>query len=116
MKGLPNELLLLVLFGAIMLFNFVMQRAARRRQAEAAQHAPPQEIDEEAEPPAPVPLAAPVPARPPGPPVKRTAATVGPKRRFARQTLFGTRRDRQDAFVVATILGHCRADEPHEVR
>ncbi len=36
MKGFPAELILVVLFGLAMLFNFVMQRAARRQQEEAA--------------------------------------------------------------------------------
>jgi hypothetical protein len=38
------------------------------------------------------------------------------RRRFARRTLLGTRRQVQDAFVLATILGRCRGDEPHDIR
>ena len=37
-------------------------------------------------------------------------------RRFARRSLFANRRKVQDAFVVAAILGRCRADEPHDIR
>ena len=116
MKGFSNELLLLVLLGAFMVFNIVMQRAARKRQLEAAQNEPLQQevADEDAGEFAP-PTPAPVPA--PRAQIKRTAgAARTTKRRFARQSLFGTPRQVQNAFVVATILGRCRADEPHESR
>lgn len=120
MRGLPIELLLLVLFGAFALFNILMQRAARRRRAEAAQQEPlpgsPQERDEDAEEAAPTP-ATPTPVARPRPQVQRAAPPPqAPRRRFARQTLFATPRHVQDAFVVAAILGRCRADEPHELR
>ena len=123
MKGLPTELLLVLLLGLALLFNFVMQRAVRRQQAEAAQDEPAQEeIPEEVwraqsaaylPPPAtvePARRSAEVPAEAPA------ESTERPRRRFARQTLLGSRRQVQDAFVVATILGRCRGDEPHEIR
>ncbi len=53
MKGLPTELVYVLLFGAALLFNVVMQRAAKRRQREAARNEPsqdepsPEEIPEE---------------------------------------------------------------------
>jgi hypothetical protein len=37
------------------------------------------------------------------------------KQRFSRQSLMGTRRDVQNAIVIATIVGPCRAFEPHDV-
>lgn len=40
------------------------------------------------------------------------ALRARPRRRFARQSLMGTRRDVQNAVVIATILGPCRALEP----
>lgn len=120
MKGIPSELLLLLLFGAFMVFNIVMQRAARKRQLEEelARPAPQEMADEDADevmPPAPAPL----PGRAPAPraqPRRATGAVRTTKRRFSRQTLFGSQRAVQDAFVMATILGRCRADEPHESR
>jgi len=118
-KGLPTDLIFIVLLGAALLFNLVMQRAARRRQAEAAQNQPaPDEIPEEvwrgesatAEPPPATRAAAPRRAAAP------TASPLRTRRRFARQSLLKTKRQVQDAFVVATILGRCRGDEPHEIR
>ena len=121
MKGLPVELLFILFFGAIVLFNFLKQRAARRNPPEAAQdEPPPDDIPEELWGRAPL-----APGAFAGPaatlaPLRRAAtpaaSAVRPRRRFARRTLLGARRDVQDAFVVATILGRCRADEPHEVR
>ena len=119
MKGLPTELLLVLLLGLALLFKFVMQRAVRRQQAEAAQDEPAQEeIPEEvwrAQSAAYLPpLATVEPARRPA--QAPAESTERPRRRFARQTLLGSRRQVQDAFVVATILGRCRGDEPHEIR
>lgn len=124
MKGLPVELLFILFFGALLLYNFIKQRAAELRPPEATQAEPepddipetlwgrnPQDPTTWTEPAAPV-LA----------PRRRSAAadTATPadrrRRRFDRQALLGSRRRVQDAFVVATILGRCRADEPHEER
>jgi len=123
MKGLPFELLFILLFGALVLYNFIKQRAAGLRPPEPAQDEPepddipeaiwgrnPQDRTTWTEPVAPV-LA---PRR-----MSAAADTATPavrRRRFDRQALLGTRRRVQDAFVVATILGRCRADEPHEER
>jgi len=124
MKGLPTELIYLLIFGGILLFNFFSQQAARRRQAEAQQ-------EEEQE----VPHDEPLPEDPPdiwgrppetqsalwGPatlvaPVHRTEvpiASSGRRRsRFSRTSLLGTKRDVQNAVVIATILGPCRGSEP----
>lgn len=124
MRGLPIELFLILFFGAIVLFNVIRQRAAARNAPEAPAEG--EELDPDDIPEAvwrrgslePVDMAeamvaAPAPRRLP------PAATTAPatrRRRFDRQALLGTRRRVQDAFVVATILGRCRADEPHEVR
>ena len=118
MKGFPPELLLLVLLGIAALLNFVMQRAARQRQAEAAQEEPAQdEIPEHVWRVQPVADLSPAATHDPAPrPAKvRSASPAPPRHRFSRQALFGSRRKVQDAFVVATILGRCRGDEPHEV-
>ena len=123
MKGLPFELLFILLFGALLLYTFVKRRAAGLSPPEPAQGEPePDDIPEAlwgrnpqdpmtwTEPVAPV-LA---PRRMSA--VADTATTAVRRRRFDRQALLGTRRRVQDAFVVATILGRCRSDEPHEVR
>ncbi len=126
MKSIPTELLYILVIGAILLFNYVMQQAARRRQSELPQDEPPQDEPPQDEPlpdiwrrapttPAALPvLAASVES------VRRSEAptdsSARPRRRFARSSLMGTRQDVQNAFVIATILGPCRAYEPHDVR
>ena len=120
MNGLPIEVILLLLFGIATVLNFLKRRAANKKRAAAASNAPPQEeeIPEE------IWREQPAAQRP------RTAADIlakrraevpavtpaRPQRRFDRQTLLGSRRKVQDAFVLATIVGRCRADEPHEIR
>lgn len=121
MKGFPTELIYALLFGAALLLNFVMQRVAKRKQREVVQNEPlPEEIPEEVWGHAPLtPYVMPEPVAV-GAPARRAAApTVPPARRgrrFARRSLFANRRKVQDAFVVAAILGRCRADEPHDIR
>ena len=136
MKGLPPELIYILIIGGVLLFNFVMQQAARRRQAELAPEEPPQDQDEppqdewsqdELPQDAPVadrwgraprtPAALPVAAAT----VERVGRSRSPTvpsarrgRRFSRRSLMGSRRDVQNAVVIAAILGPCRAFEPHD--
>jgi hypothetical protein len=122
MKGIPIELIFVLLFGAALVFNFLMQRAARRQQVEAAHDEPAREEEEIPEEVWRGPSAAGLPPAGPfaAPPRRAAPAPAMPaaraQRRFARQALLGTRRQVQDAFVVATILGRCRGDEPHDIR
>lgn len=116
MEGISIELLLLLLFGAFMVLNAVMQRAVKRRQA---LEAPPEPLEdeqawEEAHEQEDFATPTRVAARVTAPAAAAAAAPAA--RRFSRPALFGDRRAVQDAFVVATILGRCRADEPHENR
>ena len=121
MKGLPIELFLILAFAAAMVLNVVMQRVTRRKQSELAAHEALQQEDgaDDLEPRR---QAAPAidwqgPAAEGAP--RRRAATPVPRpanRRFDVRAMLGSRRAVQDAFVVATVLGRCRADEPHEVR
>jgi hypothetical protein len=125
MKGLPTELLYLLIFGGVLLFNFFRQQAARRRHDEAQQEEE-QELPRDEPPPdeamadfwgrSPETQAAlPVPATRVAP-VRRTeepiASTAHRSNRFSKRSLLGTRRDMQNAIVVAMILGPCRALEP----
>ncbi len=124
MKGLPAELIYILLIGGVLLFNHFMQQAARRRQAEmeqdeAPQEAPPQDaLDEDIWARAPLTATAlPEPAAYVEPVHRSTSPTASPaaaRRRFSRQSLMGTRRDVQNAVVIAAILGPCRAFEPHD--
>jgi hypothetical protein len=126
MRGLPFELLLILFLGAVVLYTFLRQRAQGLRLPEPAQGQPETEDIPEAvwrrdapERATRTDTAPPVRAQPRTWAAADTApqgAQGGRRRRFDRQALLGTRQRVQDAFVVATILGRCRADEPHEVR
>jgi hypothetical protein len=116
-----SELLFLgLIIAGFMLFNYLAQQVAKkaREQQEAAAAAPPPPEDEPLEdvwgrapappPAAPAPVARAVPppqARPPLPPRRRSVAR-----------LFRTRKDLRHAIVLMTVLGPCRALEPHERR
>jgi hypothetical protein len=126
MKSFPTELIYLLIIGAILLLNYVAQQAAKRRQSELPPDEPSQDEPSQDEPlpdiwrrAPPAPEALPVSAASVEP-VRRseapTASSARPRRRFARRSLMGTRRDVQNAFVIATILGRCRADEPYDKR
>ncbi|HUG26156.1 hypothetical protein [Piscinibacter sp.] len=123
MRGFPPELFYVLFFIGILVFQFLMKRRAGR-----GQQAPTQDDDDDA-PPAyevsqdlgelmrslplirsPAPSAATVETR--RRPEPATPARARPPRRFARQSLFSNRRDVQNAVVIATILGPCRALEP----
>ena len=116
MKNLPQELIYVLLFAAIVLFQYVMKRFAPQPEQPPAADEESSQVSEEVElPPAAVSAAelnvghfgrneAPRPARPPG------------KRRYSRGSLLGNRRAVQDAIVIATILGPCRADDPYDPR
>ncbi len=114
MKNIPAELLYVLMFAAIVLFQYLMKRFGPQEQQDpVAQEDFPQLFEE----------------------VKETQATssvssvaVGyfgqapdaslalSRRRFSRASLMGTRHEVQNSIAIATILGPCRAFEPHEVR
>ena len=117
MKGLPEELIYVLMFGAVLLLQYLMKR-----------------FGPQPEPP-PIPQDEPIPeipereqAAPEVSPVSAAsdtrfgrsrapeASTALARRRFSRRSLMGNRRDVQNAVVIATILGPCRAFEPHDVR
>jgi len=116
-----SELLFLgLIIAGFMLFSYVAQQLAKkaREQQEAAEGSAPPPEDEPLEdiwgrtpappPAAPVAVAHPVPAphdRPPVPSPRRSAAR-----------LFRTRKDLRHAIVLMTVLGPCRALDPHERR
>jgi len=113
--------LFVLLFLGIVLFNYVMQRAARRRreeeQAQAAQQpAAPAGAEEPLEDiwgrtPASVPAPAPSPmlaAR------QETAPPPVPRGRHPARALLKDKRDLRRAVVLMMVLGPCRAQEPPE--
>lgn len=112
-------LLFVLLFLGIVLFNYVMQQAARRRQAEeqaqAAQQQAPLPVEDQ-----PLedvwgraPAAAPAPsamlaAR------QAAAAPPAPRSRHPVRALLKDKRDLRRAVVLTMVLGPCRAQEPPE--
>lgn len=116
MDRFPTELIYVLMFAAIVLFQYLMKRFAPQEQRQAAQDEGIAQVPEDTQPaPAPSPLSG-VAAGHFG---RTAAASVSPalsRRRFSRRSLLATRREVQNAIVVATILGPCRADEPHDSR
>jgi hypothetical protein len=123
MEGFPTALIYLILFGAILLFNYFMQQTARRQQEEEAQRqqeaqAHEERIAEEEDAlpsiwrSAQDPEARPIRAvtiertRPPEPPAQSPY-----RRRSAATSLFRTPQALRHAIVAMTVLGPCRANE-----
>jgi hypothetical protein len=119
MDRFPTELIYVLIFAAIVLFQYAMKRFApqqQEQQQESAQDEQAAQYEEEARP-----VRMPFPAADAavGHFGRSAAPGVSPapsRRRFSRSSLMGTRRKVQDAIVIATILGPCRADEPHDIR
>ena len=122
MERFPTELLYVLGFIAIVLFNYMAQRAARRRQQQeqAQQPVPPEPAPVEQEPlediwgrsaaaaPAPVAVVGPRPA----PPAAREPRL--PRRIHPARALLKDKRDLRRAVVLMMVLGPCRAQEPPE--
>ena len=116
MKNLPEELIYVLIFAAIVLFQYMMKRFGPQPQPPSPQEEPIPEIPEREQA---APEVSPVSAASDtrfGRSGSRSASTTLPRRRFSRRSLMGTKRDVQNAIVIATILGPCRAFEPHDVR
>ena len=116
MERLPKEFLYVLIFIGIVLFQYLVKRFGQHPQPEGQTQEPQWEVPEE--------MAEPVAERaaPPQPRAQaeqfgRSAAQRGAPlapstRRFSRRSLLGNRRALQEAVVLATILGPCRAMEP----
>ncbi len=119
MKNLPDELIYVLVFAAILLLQYLMKRFGPQQQQQQQQQSPHDEPDPE-------PLEQ-VQATPKTAPVSALsdirfgqsgalrASSPVPRARFSRRALMGTRREVQNAIAIATILGPCRAYEPHNI-
>ena len=127
MKGVSFDLLFVLLFALIFLGQYVIQRIrARKQQQRGAPEELAPEPDEQVSaaqwqwelPPAPTgtPVAMPAVIAPERRPEHRQAPVMRGRRRFSRNALFGDRRKLRDAVVIATVLGPCRAVQPHDIR
>ena len=116
MKGLPEELIYVLIFGAILLVQYLMKRFGPQQQPQPPQDEPEPELPAQEQAAAQVSPAAAASdvrfGRSGGP----GASTALAQRRFSRKALMGNRRDVQNAIVIAAILGPCRAYEPHDIR
>ncbi len=127
MDKFPQELVFALIFGAVMLVQFLLKHLRKRGplsegEVEAETEAEAEETPERdtetqwpraaeaAQPAQALPtLAVPAPPRAGLDPARREA------RRFSRRSLMGSRRAVQDAIVIAAILGPCRAYRPHDI-
>lgn len=115
MDRFPTELIYGLVFAAIVLFQYLLKRFGPQQQTEFPQDEQLEQIPEEVKE---TPVAFPVSGVAAGH-FGRTgvpsASSVLPQRRFSRRSLLGTKREVQNAIVIATILGPCRAYEPHDI-
>lgn len=116
MNSFPTELIYVLVFGVIVLLQYLMKRIGPQQQQESEQDEPDPEFPQQEQANSEIPPVSTAPDTRFGrsaPPVDSPAL---PQRRFSRQSLMGNRRAVQNAIVIATILGPCRAHEPHDVR
>ena len=115
MHGFPTELIYVLIFAAILLFQYMMKRLGQQEPQESAQDERLPQIPEEVKetPAASVSRAS---VDPLGRPEAQGVSPRLTRRRYSRRLLMGTRREVQNAIVIATIVGPCRAFEPHDVR
>jgi predicted lipid-binding transport protein (Tim44 family) len=129
MERFPVELIYVLVFLGIVVFNFMRQLAARRRQqeeeaqAKAAAPAPAEEQPLEdlwgrtpapAVPAAAAAAAAAVIVTRPAPPAIRAEPPATPRRLHPVRALLQDRRDLRRAVILMMVLGPCRAQEPPE--
>ena len=116
MKNLPEELIYGLIFGAVLLVQYLMKRFVPQPQPSSPQDELVAETAEQKQ--AALQDSAGSAASETGfgrsPP--RGTAPASARHRFSRKALMANRRDVQNAIVIATIIGPCRAFEPHEVR
>ena len=125
MKSLPQELIYVLVFAAVMLVQYLTWRLGRRSQGEALLLAPRSDEEPAAQEelaadiwgraPA-IPAVAPALVEPVGRSEALAASAAIARRRSAVRSLLGTRRDLRRAIVSMTILGPCRAQEPPDNR
>jgi hypothetical protein len=126
---IPEDLIVFLLFAAFVLAQILRnwRRKKARREAGPPVATGPADMQTQAEAEAeaewdsatPVPPAwtpALVEGPRPTPPPQALQVHERPRaKRFTRRTLMGDRRSLQDAIVVATILGPCRARQPRDI-
>ena len=116
MNSFSTELLYVLIFAAILLLQYLMKRFGPQPQQQSSQDEPEPEFPEQEQA---IPETSWVSTASDmrfGRAKARSASAPLLRRRFARRSLMGTKQEVQNAIVIATILGPCRAFEPHDVR
>lgn len=116
MNGFPTELIYGLVFAAIVLFPYLLKRFAQPQRQDSAQQERLAQIPEEVKETPAASSVSSVAVGQFGRAEAPRASSVLPGRRFAKESLMGTRREVQNAIVIAAIVGPCRAFEPHHVR
>jgi hypothetical protein len=119
MKGFPPELIYVLIFVGMFLVQYILKRRRSQEPQEPSQDAGVPQTPAGTSPDFAWPEQATAMAWSPplaivdqfGRPDAPAPVHARPRRRFARQSLMGTRRDVQNAVVIAAILGPCRAVE-----
>ena len=123
MQNVPDGLIYALLFGALLLIQYFIKRFGPQPPPPLPKDDPDREISAQEQ--ASLEAAQEVPAIATASDIRfgRSAAPgaavalrVRRQRPFSRSALMGTRRDVRNAIVIATILGPCRAFEPHDSR
>ena len=116
MKNLPEELIYGLIFGAILLVQYLMKRFVPQPQPSAPKEELASEIAEHLQAALEDSSGSAASETGFGRSPLRGTAPASARHRFSRKALMANRRDVQNAIVIATIIGPCRAFEPHEVR
>ncbi|MCE2691551.1 MAG: hypothetical protein LW862_17310 [Rubrivivax sp.] len=114
MENFSQELVFALIFGVVLLVQFLLKHLRKRApqtEAETEVGFEPDSLTDRSNATEALALTRPVP-----PPPRAAAAPLRRGlRRFSRRSLMGSRRAVQDAIVVAAILGPCRAYRPHDI-
>ena len=117
MNNFPTELIYVLVFAALALVQYLLKRFGGQEQHDDT---PPNDAletpDDRIEEPPVAPALPSVSVDHFGRGEASSTVSGQVRSRFARLSLMGTTRDVQNAIVIATIVGRCRAYEPHDAR
>ena len=117
MNSFPTELIYILAFAVFALVQYLLQRfrASERLDATPSNETLETLDDEDKQSPI-APVHQPVSVDDFDRSATSSAPTAPARGRFAMASILGNKRDVQNAIVIATIVGRCRAYEPHDVR
>ena len=120
MQNVREGLIYVLLFGALLLVQYLIKRFGPQQQPQLPQDDPGREIPAQEQASLEASQEVPSVSTPSDIRLGRFAAPGAARvrrlRPYSRSALMGTRPDVRNAIVVATILGPCRTFEPHDSR